>query len=48
VLQFISTQFRGLPVGPTRCVHTPYNWGDSEAQLGPSTEDWKAARLVRG
>jgi hypothetical protein len=30
------------------CTRAPYNWGDSEAQPGPFTEDMNTDRLVRG
>ncbi len=47
-----STQCRGLPVGPSPsdpiCTRALYNWGDSEALPGPSTEDWNAGMLGMG
>ena len=40
---------RGPCIGPTGFVHKrPRRWGDSEAQPGPSTEDWNACQLVKG
>ncbi len=40
---------RGPCISPTGFVHKgPRRWGDSEAQPGPSTEDWNACQLVKG